>query len=86
MGDRYADELGELSYEETLEAVKILLQEKLTPQEEASILLYFIHSFNDKYNRNEIVSVPIEDDNLFKNIYTEYFKFQIAGKIVMSYC
>ena len=66
MGDRYSDELGELSYEETLEAVKILLQEKLTPQEEASILLYFIHSFNDKYNRNKIVSVPIEDDNLFK--------------------
>ncbi len=65
-GDDYSEELGELSYEETLEAVKILLQEELTPQEEASILLYFIHAFNDKYNRDEIVSVPIEEDKLFK--------------------
>ena len=66
IGDNYSSERGELSYEETLEAVETLLQEQLSPQEEVSILLFFIHAFNDKYNRHEVVSSPIEDDLLFK--------------------
>jgi DNA-directed RNA polymerase subunit RPC12/RpoP len=77
-GENFSSELGNLSYEETKEALQELLYDSCSLNEQFGLIMEYIHSFNDKYLRKEKIDIPETEQKLFNRYVNQIIHFEGA--------